>query len=255
MLKSSIMPKNSIFARADWSAHAGFLTTHWSRVLAAGQSDSPQTTAAMEHLCRDYWLPLYVYARRRGQSVHDAEDLTQEFFSRLLQHNTFARLSREKGRFRSYLLSAFQYFMSGEWDRARAQKRGGGQPLISLDANDAESRYGQEQATDASPERAFDQRWAMTLLEHAMAHLRTEFESAGKAPLFEALKAFLSREAAHEEYASLAAGLNLSPSALAVAVHRLRQRYCELVRSQVAQTVATPTDLEDELRYLFGHGP
>jgi DNA-directed RNA polymerase specialized sigma24 family protein len=245
------MTKPSSCCGADWSAGADFRTTHWSMVLAAGQSESPQTAAAMEELCRDYWFPLYAYARRRGQSVHDAQDLTQEFFSRLVQHNTFAHLSREKGRFRSYLLSAFQYFMSGEWDRARAQKRGGGQPVISLDAAQAETRYGLEQATEASPERAFDRRWALTLMERAMVLLRGEFEAAGKGGQFEALKGFLSREAASAEYQSIAVRLSLSPSAVAVAVHRLRQRYGEMVRIQVAQTVATPADLEEELRYLF----
>jgi DNA-directed RNA polymerase specialized sigma24 family protein len=245
------MTKKSSCAEADWSADADFRTTRWSMVLAAGQPVSPQATEAMEQLCRAYWFPLYVYARRRGQTVHDAQDLTQEFFSRLLRHNTFARLKREKGRFRSYLLSAFQYFMSGEWDRARAQKRGGGRPLISLDADEAETRYALEQATESSPERAFDQRWALTLLEQAMFRLRTEFEAAGKRGHFEALKGFLSRDAADEEYQSVAVLLSMTPSAVAVAVHRLRHRYGELVRNQVAQTVATPAELEEELRYLF----
>jgi len=236
---------------ADCSAGADFRTTHWSMVMAAGQSESPEATAAMEDLCRRYWSPLYAYARRRGQNVHDAQDLTQEFFARLLQHNTFAHLNREKGRFRSYLLSAFQYFMSGEWDRARAQKRGGGQPLMSLDADQAETRYALEQATESSPERAFDQRWALTLLEQGLVCLREEFEAAGKGEHFEALKVFLSREAASEEYQAVALRLSTTPSAVAVAVHRLRRHYGELVRNRVAETVATPADLEEELRYLF----
>ena len=219
--------------------------------MAAGQSESPEATAAMEELCRRSWSPLYAYARRRGQNVHDAQDLTQEFFARLLQHNTFAHLNREKGRFRSYLLSAFQYFMSGEWDRARAQKRGGGQPLMSLDADQAETRYALEQATESSPERAFDQRWALTLLEQGLVCLREEFEAAGKGEHFEALKVFLSREAASEEYQAVALRLSTTPSAVAVAVHRLRRHYGELVRNRVAETVATPADLEEELRYLF----
>jgi len=205
----------------------------------------------MEELCRGYWYPLYAYARRRGRSVHDAQDLTQEFFTRLVQRNTFAHLNREKGHFRSYLLSAFQYFMCGEWDRTRAQKRGGGQPLISLDADEAEACYSVETMTEESPERAFDQRWALTLLERAMASLRSEFEAAGKVSHFEALKVFLSKEADGEGYRCAATCLGVSPSSVAVSVHRLRQRYGELVRGQVAHTVATPADLEEELRYLF----
>jgi len=230
---------------------AGFRTTHWSVVLAAGLESSPQAAAAMEQLCRDYWYPLYVYARRKGHQKHDAQDLTQEFFARLIRHNCFGHLRQDRGLFRSYLLKAFQFFMADQWDHARAEKRGGALPPLSLDDERAERRYLMEPASDVPPEKAFDQRWALTLLERALTDLRNEFTAGGKERHFEALKAFLSEEAGPGGYDAVASQLEMAPAAVAVAVHRLRQRYGELVRGQVANTVATPGDIEEELHYLF----
>ena len=220
-------------------------------MFAAGGTDSPPARAAMEQLCRAYWYSLYVYARRRGNRAHDAQDHTQEFLAGLLQHNHFARLSRERGRFRSYLLGAFQHFLAGQWDRARAQKRGGGQPVLSWDELQAEERFALEPASDETPERNFDQRWALSLMEAALARLRAEHADTGKLPQFERLELFLSTEGNRAEYDRAAQDLNLTPGAVPVSVHRLRQRYAEIVRSEVAQTVATPADLEAELHHLF----
>jgi RNA polymerase sigma-70 factor (ECF subfamily) len=193
---------------------AGFRTTHWSAVLAAGQDSSPQAAAAMEQLCRDYWYPLYVYARRKGHQKHDAQDLTQEFFARLIRHNCFGHLRQHRGLFRSYLLKAFQFFMADQWDHARAEKRGGGQFPISLDDEQSEIRYLMEPVTDVSPERVFDQRWALTLLEKAINRLRAEFAAIGKEGQFEALKSFLSEEAGVEGYDAVGLRLAMTPSAV-----------------------------------------
>ena len=228
----------------------GFVTTDWSAVLQAGQSPSPLVAGALEKLCRTYWPPLYSYVRRKGLSPHDAEDLTQEFFGRLLRLNSLSRVGREKGRFRTFLLASVNHFLSDEWDRARAQKRGGGQRLQFFDETNAEEQFQAEGQPAASPERQFDRRWALTVLNGALNQLSAEQTQAGKAAQFAALKNFLSAEAAAGEYDALAASLNLTPGAIAVAVHRLRQRYGELVRAEVANTVANPADVDAELDYL-----
>jgi RNA polymerase sigma-70 factor (ECF subfamily) len=228
-----------------------FATTHWSIVLAAQRSDPGRAHAALSKLCQTYWYPLYAFVRRQGRSPEDAQDLTQEFFARLLAKNYLAEVAREKGKFRSFLLAALKHFLANEWDRAQAAKRGGGQVLISLDDTDAESRYRLEPADPMSADKIFERRWAMTLLEQVLNRLRHEHLRAGKAELYEQLKVCLSGARDSAPYAELAARLKLTEGAVKVAVHRLRQRYRELLRDEIAQTVSGPAEVEEELRHLF----
>jgi RNA polymerase sigma-70 factor (ECF subfamily) len=233
-------------ARAKW-----FTTTHWSVVLAARGSKSAEAEVALEQLCRVYWYPLYAYVRRQGNSPHDAQDLTQEFFARLLEKNYLNSVEREKGKFRSFLLASLNHFLSNQRDRAAAAKRGGGQTPISLDERTAEERYSLEPATTVSPEDAFEKRWAITLLEQALERVRAEFVANGKGELFEHLKTFLAEGTGSGESKSVAAQLGMTPNGVAVAVHRLRKTYREAVRAEIAQTVASPDQIEDEMRHLF----
>jgi len=228
-----------------------FTTTHWSAVLAAQQTAAPQADAALEELCRTYWYPLYAYIRRQGHSPHDAQDFTQEFFALLLQKKYLASVEREKGKFRSFLLAAVNHFLSHQRDHARAAKRGGGKPPLSLDSVSAESRFALEPAAPASSEAAFDKRWAATVLELAFSSVREEFVAAGKERLFERLQAFLGEGATPGGYLIAAEQLGMSPNAFAVAVHRLRLRYREAVRRQVAHTVSNADEIEDEMRHLL----
>jgi DNA-directed RNA polymerase specialized sigma24 family protein len=232
--------------KAEW-----FTATHWSVVLAAGQSGSPQAAEALDKLCRTYWYPLYAFVRRQGHGPHDAQDLTQGFFARFLERNYLEAVDREKGKFRSFLLKALNHFLGDERDRANAAKRGGGRVPIPLDEAAAETLYLQDQASNASPETLFEQRWAITLLEQAFSRLREEFALAGKADYFDQIKGFLAEGANSGDYALVAAPLQMTAGAVAVAVHRLRQRYGELVRAEVANTVAAPDEIENEMRHLF----
>ncbi len=228
-----------------------FDTTRWSVVLAAGDRLSPVATAALETLCRAYWYPLYAYARRKGLAVADAQDVTQEFFHRLIGKNYLESVDRERGSFRAFLLASMNHLLANEWDKARALKRGGGHQMISFDAEEAEGRLLHEAAANDSPEKAFDRRWALTLLDRALAQLREEFSEADKFPQFDAFKGFLSDVAGEGEYPALAARLGMETGAVAVAVHRLRQRYREMVRAEIAQTVTNEAELKDEMRHLF----
>jgi len=238
---------------SDFQRNGQFLTTHWSLVARAGESDSPAAREALEKLCRGYWYPIYAEVRRRGFAAHDAQDFTQEFFATLLRRNSFAAARQDKGRFRSYLLGALGYFLTDQWHKQRAEKRGGGMEVLSLDAaEEGERRFSEEPATQLTPEKVFDSRWALTLLDRAFARLRDEYSTQKKAALFEALKGFLAAEASEGGYAAPAAQLDITPSHVAVAVHRLRQRFRELVRAEVAETVANPGDVDDEMRQLFG---
>jgi RNA polymerase sigma-70 factor (ECF subfamily) len=231
---------------------AGFHTTHWSVVLAAREGHSSQAQQALSELCQSYWYPLYAFIRRRGNGPTEAEDLTQAFFARLLEKDFIGDLTPGRGRFRSFLLAALKHFLANEWDRARAEKRGGGKPLLSLDDDQAESRYRVEAVDHTTPETLFEQRWAWTVLEQVMARLRQEFVSTEKAELFEHLKSFLLvGKPDAKAYAEVADRTGLKEGTVKVAVHRLRRRYGELLRAQIAQTVADPTDVEDELRYLI----
>ena len=227
-----------------------FVTTHWSVVLAAGDASSTAARAALEQLCRTYWYPIYAHVRRRGYAPEDAQDLTQEFFARLLAKQWLGMVDRSRGRFRTFLLGAFSHFLANEWHRARCEKRGGGQPLVSWDQATAENRYRAEPVDNLTPEKIYQKRWAATLLEQVLSRLREEHVAAGKRAFFEAVKAFLWGEKNTLSQARLAADLGLSEGALKVAVHRLRRRYRELLRAEIAQTVAGPDEVDEELREL-----
>lgn len=246
------MPASAI-SRASGLNQAGhFVTTRWSQVVAAGRpNDSARARVALEQLCQTYWYPLYAFVRRQGHAPHDAQDLTQEFFARLLERNALGAADRERGRFRSFLLSALKHFLRDEWDKLRAQKRGSGQNLLSLDAGDAESRYALEPADTLTADRIFERRWAMLLLDRAVERLRAEHEAAGKLAQFEALKASLAGSRESQPYSELAAQLGLSEGAVKVAVHRLRQRYREVIRAEIAETVAGEAEVEAELKHLM----
>lgn len=227
------------------------MTTHWSVVLSARAKRSPESAQALESLCRAYWYPLYAFVRRLGHSREDAEDLTQGFFARLLEKDYLQTATREKGRFRTFLLVALKRFLANEWDRGRAQKRGGGQPLLSLDTEVAEKRFQIEPADQLSADRIYERRWALTLIEAALNRLRQEFEEDGKVQDFERLKVFLTADRESIPYVELASKSSQSEGSLRVAVHRLRKRYRELFREEVAHTVSDPQDIEAELRYLL----
>ena len=220
-------------------------------VLLAGEAQAPRADAALESLCRTYWNPLYAYVRRRGHSSHDAQDLTQEFFARLLEKKYLQLADRERGRFRSFLLKSLQHFLVNEWVRGQAQKRGGGQYVFSLDEEAAERTYQQEPADEMVPESLYDKRWAMTLLERAMDRLGADYAATGKRELYDQLKPLLLTEGSGESYRQLAAPLGLSEGAVKVAVHRLRQRFRDAVRAEISQTVATPEEVDEELRCLM----
>jgi DNA-directed RNA polymerase specialized sigma24 family protein len=228
-----------------------FATTRWTVVMAAGGTDSPTACAALEALCAGYWYPLYVYVRRQGHGPHDAQDLTQAFFARLLEKNYLADVQREKGRFRSFLLASLKHFLANEWDRERALKRGGGRRLIALDDDSAESRYKLEPKDELSADKIFERRWALTLLDKVLSQLRAEYEHGGKAEAFEILKPYLSAGRTSVPYAHAGEKLRMNEGAVKVAVHRLRKRYRELLRAEIAQTVSTASEIEAEIRYLF----
>ena len=228
-----------------------FRTTHWTVVLRAAQSQAPGGQAALAQLCRLYWYPLYAYARRRLPTAEDAQDLTQDFFAQLLEKEYLRQVDRQRGSFRSFLLTAFKHFLAKERDRAHAQKRGGGRSHLPLDFQAGERRYQLEPTHAADAEALYERRWALTLLEQSLAQLRDELTRAGKGRLFEALKGTLTGEDAPRPYAELAAEMGLSTEAIKVTVHRLRRRYGELLRTEIAQTVSSPEEIEDELRALF----
>jgi RNA polymerase sigma-70 factor (ECF subfamily) len=242
--------------QADSSEHwpvaaQEFTTTHWSVVLAAREGVSPQAVQALEKLCRTYWFPLYAHVRRQGHRAHDAQDLVQGFFARLLRGNFLENVGPQKGKFRSFLLASLNHFLSDEWDKARAEKRGGEQTFISLDEHHAEELYLAEPASGAPAERIFDQRWALTLLAQAFARLREEAAAADKAREFDQLKIFLSTPTSDHAYDAVVAELKMPVATVGVKVHRLRQRYGELIRAEIAHTVASPADIEEEMRHLF----
>jgi RNA polymerase sigma-70 factor (ECF subfamily) len=226
-----------------------FATTRWSLIAAARDPAAPEARQALAELCELYWYPLYAYVRRRGHDHAAAEDLTQEFFARLLERHDWAAADPDRGRFRSFLLAACQHFLANEHDRATAQKRGGGRQPLSLDFADADGRYLAEPAHDQTAERLFERRWALTLLEQVLAGLRSEYESAGKGRLFEALKGSLAGP--ELPYAEVAVELGMGEGAVKVAAHRLRQRYRDRLRAAIAETVAGEGQIDEELRDLF----
>jgi RNA polymerase sigma-70 factor (ECF subfamily) len=228
-----------------------FATTHWSLILTASEVESPAASDALSRLCKVYWYPLYAYVRRQGYNPDEAQDLTQEFFARLLAKNFLRTLDRQKGKFRSFLLAAMEHFLAKEWRDSRRLKRGGGQALISLDDTDAESRYQIEPAETMTAEKIYERRWALTLLEQAIQRLRGEFEAAGKHELFEVLQGFLSGDKTGISYAQAGLQLDMTEGAVKVAAHRMRQRYGELVRLEIANTVSVAEEVDDELRHLM----
>jgi RNA polymerase sigma-70 factor (ECF subfamily) len=228
-----------------------FATTRWSVVLAAGRSNTTHARAALEKLCRIYWYPLYAYVRRRGHSPEDAQDLTQEFFAQLLERQSLAKADSNRGRFRSFLLTAMNHFLADEWKKAHAEKRGGGRQMLSLDLAAAEKRFDLEPVDNSAPDKIFEKQWALTLLDEVLNRLEREYQSEGKMDLFAALKQTLMGKRESQPYAELAAGLDMNESAVKVAVHRLRKRYRELVRDEIAGTLDRPQDVEEEMRHLF----
>jgi RNA polymerase sigma-70 factor (ECF subfamily) len=233
------------------AAPAVFVTTHWSVVLKAARSDTTRAHEALEHLCRMYWYPIYHFVRRRGHSTHDAQDLTQEFFARLLEKHWIAHADQSRGRFRSFLLLVLKRFLASEWNKAQAKKREGNRRCLPLPLDTAETRYARELADTATPEQAFEKQWALTLLETVLRQLRSDYESDGKGRLFETLKPCLMGSRESQPYAELAALLEMSEGAVKVAVHRLRERYRERLKAEIAHTVASPSDVDAELRHLF----
>jgi DNA-directed RNA polymerase specialized sigma24 family protein len=228
-----------------------FATTHWTVVLAAGKRQSPQSARALEELCRIYWYPLYAYVRRQGSSKEDAEDSTQAFFARLLERNSFDGLSAEKGKVRAFLLASLKNFLVNEWKRSHRQKRGGGAQTLSLDWQDADSRYHVDPPDHLSPDKLYDRAWAVTLLDRVIRQLRQETADEGKAELFDQLKAFLVVGKGAIPYAQTAAALGLNETTLRVAVHRLRKRYRALLREEISQTLSDPGQVDEEMRALF----
>ncbi len=230
---------------------SAFVTTQWSAVLAAGCSDTTRSQVALERLCRNYWPPLYAYVRWLGHSPPDAQDLTQEFFARLLARHTVAKADPERGRFRSFLLASLKNFLAHEWEKARAQKRGGRAHILALDLDTAETRYAQPAAPDDTPDRAYDRQWALALLDLVLRRLRKEYADCGRDDLFLALKDTLSGGRSEIPYRDLGARLAMSEGAVKIAAHRLRQRYRGLLREEIANTVSGPGEVDEELRQLF----
>jgi RNA polymerase sigma factor (sigma-70 family) len=236
---------------SKWAVAKEFRTTHWSMVLAARSLESPEQQSALERLCRAYWYPLYAFARRRGHDPHQAQDLTQSFFARFLEKNYLAQVSSDKGRFRSFLLAAFQNFLANEWDRTQTLKRGGGARVISLDEQTAEERFQFDLIDDVTPEQLFEQRWVESVLEQVLARLRDECNSAGHEGRFDVLKVYLVDDRGAVPFAEMAARLGMTEASLKGLVRRLRQRYRELFREEIANTVSRPAEVDEEIRYLI----
>lgn len=244
-------PASEPSASGPPSPEAHFRTTHWSVVLAARDRTSDEAQAALAALCQTYWYPLYAYVRRRGYEPADAEDLTQGFFERLLAKDYLGDLTPGLGRFRSFLLAALKHFLANAWDRGQARKRGGGCVILSLEDQDAERRYEFEPVDHGTPERLFERRWALTVLERVLGRLRGEYAASGKADLFDALKGCLSGGQGDGIYPRIAAQTGLKEGAARVAVHRLRRRYAEALRAEIVETVQDPAEAEDELRHFI----
>ena len=235
----------------DNSARLGqFGSTRWSVVLEAAHHSSPDSRRALETLCLTYWYPLYAYVRRRGYDLHEAQDLTQEFFARLVEKDVVDAADPSRGRFRSFLLTSLSNFLANEWDKQHAQKRGGDHLVIPLDFGAGDSRYSNEPASGLTPERLFDREWAISLLDHVMAQLRQEFIDTGKKPQFDCLKEFIAGRNPNTSFADAAQTLGISESAAMTAASRLRKRYRALLWAEIANTLADPSETEDELRSI-----
>ena len=245
------MTSDSIHASNAPEPEGRFCTTRWSAVLSAGRADTSRARDALAALCRAYWPPLYAFIRRRGHSPHDAQDLTQEFFVRLLEGGVIAKADPDRGRFRSFLLASVKHFLAHEREKARARKRGGGTPVVSLDLDTAETHYTRPASPEDTPDKAFDRQWALALLDAVLARLRKEYTDCGKDDQFLALKETLGGGRSEIPYCELGRRLEMSEGAVKVAAHRLRRRYRELLREETAQTVAGPEEIEQELRHRF----
>jgi len=230
---------------------AAFCTTHWSVVMLAGRAEAPDARAALETLCRAYWPPVYAFVRRRGHAPHEAEDLTQGFFERMLGGSYLSAADREKGRFRTFLITMLTRFLSNEWDRTQRLKRGGGIRFVSLNEGEAEERAPIEPATERTPETEYERRWAETVLERVLQQLEQEYGAAGLAQRFDTLKVLLAELRAPLPFTDAAKQLGLSEAATKSAVHRLRARYREMLREEIAQTINAPGEVDEELRHLF----
>jgi RNA polymerase sigma-70 factor (ECF subfamily) len=228
-----------------------FATTHWSVVLAAGRPKSASYRQALETLCRTYWFPLYAYLRRHGCNSHQAQDYTQAFFTALLAKGGLDLADSRRGKFRSFLLASLKHFLSNERARARAKKRGGGRKALSLDFENAESQYALEPRDELSPEKLFERSWALTVLDRTMARLEAEAVKTNKKKLFECLKSYLIADKSSASYRNVAEELDITEGAVRVAVHRLRKRYRELLRDEIAQTVTSDDQIDEEIRALF----
>jgi RNA polymerase sigma-70 factor (ECF subfamily) len=228
-----------------------FATTHWSVVVAAGEGDSEGSRSALEILCQGYWYPIYVYVRRKGHEPESAQDLTQEFFAQLISKEHLKLADRKKGKFRTFLLAMLDHFLAREWSRAHRQKRGGKFTFISLDGQSPEDRYRIEPRHSETPEKNFERQWALTVLEKTMTALERECNSSSKASLFREAKALLTAGPESGTYTEMSRRLGMGEGAVRVAVHRLRERYGDLLWSEIAQTVERPADVQEEIRYLL----
>jgi RNA polymerase sigma-70 factor (ECF subfamily) len=241
---------NAEMARSN-SESEQFHTTHWSLVAAAAQGGSEPSSAALAALCAAYWSPLYGYLRRSGYALHDAQDLTQEFFARLLERDFFAAADRERGRFRSFLLASLKHFVANRHKAARAQKRGGGKAILSLDFPAAEAVHQSAARNDRTPEQEFEQQWATLLLERVLSGVEQTYADQGKTEQFAALREFLTAGDEHRPYRDVAAEMQTTEAAVKMAVHRLRRTYREALRAEIAHTLADPADVDEEMKDLF----
>jgi RNA polymerase sigma factor (sigma-70 family) len=229
---------------------ANFATTRWSMVLRAARGQEPHAPRALEELCAAYWFPLYAFIRRQGWSPHDAEDLTQEFFARMLEKQMLANVGPEKGKFRTFLMVCAKRFLANEHERRNAAKRGGGMKPVAFDAEEAEGRYVATSA-EATPEEAFERKWAMTVLENALKKLSEEFVTRGKEKLFNSIKVYLAADEAAPSYAKMAEQMGVTEAAVKVAVHRLRARFRAVLEEEIASTLSSPEELGEEIEYLM----
>jgi RNA polymerase sigma-70 factor (ECF subfamily) len=243
------MPDDDVTSAAVDRRH--FATTHWSIVREAGHRSTPEAAAALETLCQAYWFPLYAFVRRQGHREAEAQDLTQSFFVKLLERDDLRHLTPEKGRFRSFLLASLKHFLLNEWDRTKAQKRGGGRIILSLDFAAAESRLNVEPIDRVTPQSIFERQWAVTLLDRVRTLLREEFLAEDRGEQFDVLYIHLTGDSSGLSYAEAAARLSMTEAAVKMAVHRLRRRFRDAIRREIAQTVATPEDVDDEIHTLM----